>query len=143
LKYTFEGVENIAPLWPDSITVTPDPSLIVKYFLEKDVFSDDPFTPEIEPAVPFNLGLMIRNEGYGTARSMKITSGQPGNSLTFFITLLNCLSIEIIDNERGLLISFTIIGSQVGLQPASPSLVVTIGDLQPMTTQVVRYSNRC
>jgi hypothetical protein len=73
-----DGVENIAPLWPDTVTVAPDPALIVKYYLERDVFSDDPFTVEIEPAIPFNLGLMIRNEGYGTARNMKITSGQPG-----------------------------------------------------------------
>jgi hypothetical protein len=57
--------------------VIPDPVLVVKYFLEKLVFSDDPFTPQIEPPVPFTLGLMIRNEGYGIAKSMKITSGQP------------------------------------------------------------------
>jgi hypothetical protein len=74
-----DGVEVVSILWPDTITVKPDPILTVKYFLEKDVYSDDPFTPEIEPPIPFNLGTMIRNEGYGIAKDMKISSGQPGS----------------------------------------------------------------
>jgi hypothetical protein len=105
LKYVLDGVELINPLYPDSITVKPDPILVVKYFLQRDVYSDDPFTPEIEPAVnvpliisdhiipkiPFNLGMMLHNMGYGKASDMKITSGQP----------------QIIENTRGLLIRFT------------------------------------
>jgi hypothetical protein len=72
LKYTFEGVDNITPLWPDTITVVPESMLILKYFVEKDVFGD----------VPFNLGLMIQNEGYGTARNIKITSGRPSKVIS-------------------------------------------------------------
>jgi hypothetical protein len=80
LKYTLDGVEMVSILWPDTIVVTPDPILVVTYYLEKDVYSDDPFTPQKEPTVPFNLGLMIRNDGYGTAYDMRMTSGQPGMS---------------------------------------------------------------
>lgn len=78
MKYTIDGVEIVSKLWPDTITVKPDPVLLVSYYLEKEIYGDDPFTPEIEPPVPFNLGLMIRNNGFGTARDMKITSSQPG-----------------------------------------------------------------
>jgi hypothetical protein len=87
LRYTLDGVEVVSLLWPDTVTVTPDPVLMVDYYLEKDVYSDDPFTPEIEPPIPFNLGLMIRNAGFGIAYSMKITSGQPGND-TMIISML-------------------------------------------------------
>lgn len=73
-----DGIEVVSLLWPDTITVKPDPILVVKYFLERDVYSDDPFTLDIEPPIPFNLGMMIRNDGYGVAKEMKITSGQPG-----------------------------------------------------------------
>ncbi len=51
----------------------------------------------VEPTIPFSLGILITNDGYGAARDLKITSGQP----------------EIIDNEKGLLITFKIIGAQV------------------------------
>ncbi len=51
----------------------------------------------VEPTIPFSLGILIANDGYGEARDLKITSGQP----------------EIIDNEKGLLITFKIIGAQV------------------------------
>lgn len=139
-----DGVEVVSLLWPDTVTVTPDPALVVSYYLEKDVYSDDPFTPEIEPPVPFNLGLMIRNVGYGTAYNMRITSGQPGMimiidpvnqiiriSYIFFIS-------EITENEKGLLISFAITGAQLGINPISPSLIVNIGDLHPGNTTVIR-----
>jgi hypothetical protein len=56
-------------------------------------------------------GLMIRNVGYGTAYNMKITSGQP----------------NIVDNQKGLAVIFTIIGSQVGTRAITPSLTVDLG----------------
>jgi hypothetical protein len=46
--------------------------------------------------------------------------------------------LEIIENEKGLLISFRIIGAQVGTQPVSASLSLEIGDLLPKQTAVVR-----
>ena len=65
----------------------------------------------------------MRNAGHGTAHSLKITSGQP----------------EIIENERGLLINFMIIGANVGNEAISPSLTVMFGDLTPNTTKVARW----
>ena len=118
------GSENITvPLSPTPITVTPDPSLLVHYFWERNVVADNPFTDVVEPSVPFTLGVAVKNAGYGTAYSLQISSAQP----------------EIIDNERGLLISFMIIGANIGGERATPSLTVRFGDLAPNTTMVARW----
>ena len=118
------GGENITvPLLPTPITVRPDPSLTVHYFLERNVQGDDPLTEAREPSVPFTLVVAVKNVGYGVAHSLRISSGQP----------------EIIDNESELLIAFRIIGTNVGRQSISPSLTVTFGDLPPNTTSVARW----
>ncbi|MDM8538455.1 hypothetical protein QUF70_16995 [Desulfobacterales bacterium HSG17] len=79
------------------------PELVLDYVIPTDVYGDDAFTNEIEPFVPFPLGVRITN-GSGTAKSLKIESAQP----------------KIVENELGLLIGFEIQGSQVNCQPASP-----------------------
>jgi hypothetical protein len=68
--------------------VLPSPRLGPQYFHQRDVRSDDPFTDLIEPSIPFNLAVMVRNRGYGLARNFRITSAQP----------------QIVGNEKGLLI---------------------------------------
>lgn len=116
--------ENISvPLAPNPITVRPDPSLLVHYFWERYVVADNPFTEEVEPSVPFTLGVAVKNAGYGTANSLQISSAQP----------------EIIDNERGLLIDFKIVGANIGSANVTPSLTVMFGDLAPNTTMVARW----
>ena len=123
LGFTLDG-ENISiPLLPTLIIVRPDPSLLVHYFWEKNVIGDDPFSDPVEPSVPFTLGVAVKNAGYGTAYQIQITSGQP----------------EIIENEKGLLVNFMLIGANVGKQNISPSLTVTLGDLIPNTTIVARW----
>ena len=123
LSYMANGNKIDLPFVPTMITVFPDPSLIVHYFWEKNVISDDPFTEEIEPAVPFSLGVMIKNEGFGTAYSMKITSSQP----------------EIIENEKGLLISFKMVSSVLGNEKMPPSLAVDFEDIPPNVTKTARW----
>jgi len=114
LQYTIEGVEYIQNLAPDTITVKPDPQLYLKYFHSRDAFSDDPFTIPVEPAIPFQLGLLIENRGYGDANDVQIVSSQP----------------EIVENEKGLLINFAIIGSRLGNTPtASKTLNIEFGDI--------------
>ena len=117
------GESITIPLLPTVITVRPDPSLLVHYFWERYVVGDDPFTDEIEPSIPFTLGVAVKNVGHGTAYSLQITSGQP----------------EIIENERGLLVNFMIIGANIGRKGVSPSLTVMFGDLAPNTTVVARW----
>ncbi|MCK4660463.1 MAG: hypothetical protein KAV82_13155, partial [Phycisphaerae bacterium] len=122
-SYT-QGIESATiSLEPVLITVKPDPSLIVKYFWQRDVFSDDPFTEEIEPSEPFSLGLSMTNQGYGEACNVRVASGQP----------------KIIDNERGLIIAFELIGTEVGIEAFTPALNITLGDIAPSETVVARW----
>jgi len=122
-SYLQNGVTITIPLAPAAISVQPNPQLYVKYFHQRDVFADDPYTPEIEPSIPYSLGVMVQNHGYGMARDFKITSAQP----------------KIVDNEKGLLIDFKIIGAQVGNQPVAPSLTVDFGDIAPGEFKVGRW----
>lgn len=123
LEYTLNGAVFVIPLYPARITVLPNPSLHLNYFWQHDVYSDDPFTPEIEPAEPFTLGLILENRGAGAAGNVRITTSQP----------------EIVDNEKGLVIDFTIIGTQVNAEQVSPSLNVSLGDVEPGKTGVARW----
>ena len=123
LSYSVGGSDFSVPLLPDTITVKPNPSLVVHYFHEKYVRGDDPLTTDIEPIVPFTLAVMVMNAGYGVARALKISSAQP----------------EIIENEKGLLITFKIIGSQIGNKPMSPSLTVDFGDIDSFETKTARW----
>ena len=122
-SYHLDGENITVPFLPTPITVTPDPSLFVHYFWERYVVGDDPFTDAVEASVPFTLGVAVKNAGFGTAYDLQISSAQP----------------EIIENEKGLLVNFMIIGANIGDESVSPSLTVTFGDLEPNTTTVVRW----
>ncbi|XP_048252814.1 uncharacterized protein LOC124134850 [Haliotis rufescens] len=124
LSYTVDGSNFTIHLLPDTITVKPNPSLTINYFHEKYVQGDDPMTSEVvEPNVPFTLAVMVTNGAYGIARQLKITSAQP----------------EIIENERGLLISFKIIGAQLEKKPVRPSLSIDFGDIESFETKTARW----
>lgn len=115
LRYTEAGTQVTIPLAPASITVVPQPELFLDYFLQRDVISDDPFTDPIEPAEPFILGVQVRNEGFGEATNLSIESAQP----------------KIIENEKGLLIDFEIIGTSVNGAEVDRSLTAQFGNLAP------------
>lgn len=123
LSYTQEGFTVSIPLTSTPITVHPTPSLRVKYFHERDVFSDDPFTDEIEPAVPYSLGVFVQNFGRGTARNFRIISGEP----------------QIVENEKGLLIDFDLIATEVAGQNLLPSLTAEFGNLDPGGIGIARW----
>ena len=106
------------PVFPSTITVDPQANLQLNYFLQTDVIGDDPFTPQVEPSEPAVLGLLVTNVGGGTANNLSITTAQP----------------QIVQNEKGLLDTFQIIGTQVGNQSETPSLTVNFGDIAPGQT---------
>jgi len=118
ITYTQDGVNLTLPLFPAPITVKPDPLLQFHYFLQRNVYSDDPFTPEIEPSEPFPLGLLVVNKGAGTAHKLTITSSQP----------------KIVDNVKQLQIAFQLLGASVNGLPATPSLTAALGDIAPGKT---------
>jgi len=73
--------------------------------------------------VPFTLGFVVENDGYGTANSLQITSGQP----------------DIIATQHGLLVNFMFISAMIGNGSINPSLTVMFGDIQPGVTKVARW----
>jgi len=127
LTYTIGGEEHFTSVSPDYIFVKPMPELTLDYFLPSDVYGDDAFTPEIEPPVPFSLGVRAFNNGSGTAKDMKIDFAQP----------------TIVDNEQGLLIGFVIEGCEVQGQPAVPSLLADLGDIESNESVVARWVMTC
>jgi hypothetical protein len=123
LEYTLGGELQTTEVTPDFIRVKPLPRLSVDYFLTRDVYADDPFTPAVESAEPFTLGVRIRNNGYATARNIKIDSAQP----------------RIVENEQGLAIGFQIVSSQVNGRPVAPTLLVDFGDIGAEQAAVGRW----
>lgn len=92
LSYTdpFTRLTVTRDLYPVQLTVNPSPQLQLTYFMQRDVFSDDPLTDEVEPAMPTEFALLINNIGYGDAENVRLTTKEP----------------KIVDNEKGLLIDF-------------------------------------
>ena len=83
---------------PVTLTVNPSPDLQIDYFMQRNILGDDALTQDrVEPSVPAALGVRIDNQGYGDAKNVKLETAQP----------------EIVDNEKGLLIDFSIIGSSL------------------------------
>ncbi|MFM6729460.1 MAG: S8 family serine peptidase, partial [Dolichospermum sp.] len=124
LSYLESGKTITVPLLSSPVTVYPQAELYLDYFHQRDVFADDPFTDDIvETSVPYSLAVLIRNEGKGDAKNLRITSGQP----------------KIVENEKGLLIDFQIIGSEVNGQGVTPSLTVNFGDIKAGKTAVADW----
>jgi hypothetical protein len=113
----------VIPFQPVPITVYPDPRLNVKYFHQRDVLGDDPFTPLIEPSVPYSLAVLVQNAGHGSAQNVRITSAQP----------------RIVDNDKGLLIDFKIIATEVAGRNPTPSLTLDFGDIDPGQLVIGRW----
>ncbi|GAA5481053.1 fibronectin type III domain-containing protein [Haloferula sargassicola] len=113
IRYVQDGLPISVPVSATPITVSPDAALSLKYFHQRDVISDDPHTDPVEPAVPYYLAVQVTNSGAGAARNLSITSAQP----------------EIVENEKGLLIDFNILSTQVDDLPADPTLSAQFGDI--------------
>lgn len=110
--FTGEVVDN--ELFPVTLTVNPSPDLYIDYFMQRDIYGDDALTEPIEPMIPAELAVMIDNRGAGDAYSVNIESAQP----------------EIIENEKGLLIDFNIVGSSLSGHPVQLGLLdVDFGDI--------------
>ncbi|MDR1529857.1 MAG: DUF11 domain-containing protein [Burkholderiales bacterium] len=124
LDYILNGEESSVDVTPDYIVVKPQPLLDLDYFLAGEVYADDAFTPEIEPPIPFTLGVRMKNVGGGAANKVSIESAQP----------------KIVENKQGLLIDFKIIDSYVSDQPAGKTLLIDFGDIASNTAKVGRWN---
>jgi hypothetical protein len=123
VSYKTNGELTEIDIAPDNITVLPQPELALDYFLPADVYGDDPLTVEIEPIVPFTLGVRVKNDGLGDANKLKISSSQP----------------KIVDNQLGLFIDFKLIGSFVNDDAVQPTLKLDFGNIEAGTSKVGRW----
>ena len=124
LSYKQNGQILTIPLEALPITVRPDAALYLKYFLQRDVISDDPFTPELEPSVPFWLATMVENKGAGVARNLTLSAPE----------------ITILDNEKGLLVQFNVLQTLLDGRPLSPTLTASFGDVAPGQRSTALYA---
>jgi hypothetical protein len=123
LSYEQDGQLITVPLLSTPVTVYPQAELYLDYFQERNVYGDDPFTEATEISEPFSLGVLVQNKGFGAANDLSITSAQP----------------KIIENEKGLLIDFDIIGSQVNNEAVTPSLSADFGTIGAGETAVADW----
>lgn len=93
----YTGLTVTRSLNPVTLTVKPSPNLNLTYFMQRDVFGDDPLTETVEPSKEAEFSLLVNNIGYGDASDLRMMTGQP----------------QIIDNQKGLKIDLEIISSQL------------------------------
>ena len=94
----YTGLTVTRELNPVTLTVKPSPELDLTYFMQRDVYGDDPLTTDVvEPMVPAEFSLLINNIGNGDATNVRMVTNQP----------------EIVDNEKGLLVDFEILSAQL------------------------------
>lgn len=118
------GEKVSAKLFPVTLQVNPSPDLVLHYFMQRDIIGDDPLTEKVEPMVPAEMSLLIKNEGYGTAKNVQVQSMQP----------------EIIENRKGLLIDFEMIGSRMNNQPKQLGLLnIDFGSIAPQKAMVGQW----
>ena len=102
----FTGELITQKLFPDYLTVRPSPNLVLDYFMQRDIYGDDPLTEEVEPMEDAEFALIIDNQGYGDANNVTLVTNQP----------------SITENESGLLIDFEFVKYQLNGEETSPTL---------------------
>ncbi|XP_070539074.1 uncharacterized protein [Ptychodera flava] len=112
LTYNLSDTMWTVSLLPDLITIRPDYRLYVHYFMTQEITVYES-TSEQE-YMPFNLAVLIKNDGYDDAKNLKISSSRP----------------EILSKENMQLIQFEIVSTMVGAELTVPSFVISFGDLQ-------------
>ena len=129
-RYVNEATGSAAEvvLLPIALSVNPCPRLALHYFMQRDVYGDNPLTADVvEPTEPAQLSLLVVNGGAGTAWNMRINSLEP----------------EIVENEKGLAIDFRYAGAVVnGVSQAAAERVV-LGDIAPGATAQARWNLEC
>ena len=85
-------------LYPVSLQVKPSPELDLTYFMQRDIYGDNPLTPDVvEPVVPSEFSVLIHNKGNGDANNVRMITQKP----------------RIVENEKGLMVDFDIVSSSL------------------------------
>ncbi|MEI8115396.1 MAG: carboxypeptidase-like regulatory domain-containing protein, partial [Bacteroidia bacterium] len=120
----FTGITVTKPLLPVTLDVNPSPDLWLHYFMQRDILGDDPLTKKIEPIVPAEFDVMVQNNGFGTAKNVRIESAQP----------------KIVENQKGLAINFALIGSNLNGQPRQLGLTnIDFGNIAPKKATIGQW----
>lgn len=107
----FSGLLVTREIASVDILVNPAPDLDLTYFVQRDVFGDDPLTDNVvEPTKPAEFALIIHNKGNGNAKNVQFATAQP----------------EIVENEKGLVVNYSIVSSQLNGQEATLALGGTV-----------------
>lgn len=107
----FSGLLVTREIAPVDILVNPAPDLDLTYFVQRDVFGDDPLTDNVvEPTKPAEFALVIHNKGNGNAKNVQFATAQP----------------EMVENEKGLVVNYSIVSSQLNGQEATLALGGTV-----------------
>ena len=122
LSFDDSSGQQTVKLTPVTIDVLPQPQLTLDYFWADDVLGPDPFNPQ-EPSQPFIIGVEVHNVGMGAADNLTIQSAQP----------------QIIDNQSGLLVNFTIVGSSVDGASEGDTLTANFGNLAAGATDTAVF----
>ena len=110
-------------LYPVSLEVKPSPELDLTYFMQQDIYGDNPLTKDVvEPIIPAEFSVLIHNKGKGDATNVRMLTKQP----------------KIVENEKGLMVDFAIVSSSLNggeKAMALDSLIATqFGDIPAGTS---------
>ena len=110
--YFYDGEQDQArSLYPCSLTVKPSPELDLTYFMQRDLYGDNPLTEDVkEPIIPAEFTLLVHNKGLGEAQNVKVITHQP----------------EVVENEKGLAVDFSIVSSSLNGKNKSLALATDI-----------------
>lgn len=98
LAFNDGATDQTRSLFPVSLQVKPSPDLDLTYFMQRDIYGDNPLTEDvIEPVVPAEFSVLIHNKGNGDANNVRMITQQP----------------QIVDNQKGLMIDFAILSSSL------------------------------
>ena len=126
----FTSEKATMSLTPVTLTVSPSPYLHLDYFVQRDVYADDPFTSDVvEASMPAELAVLIRNVGAADARNVTVASIQP----------------EVVENEKGLATTFALKDYTLDEMALNGELAygglknVTIGTIAPTESKVAQW----
>ncbi|EHG23770.1 hypothetical protein HMPREF9332_00584 [Alloprevotella rava F0323] len=111
LNFTADGESRSRNLWPVKLQVKPSPELDLTYFMQRDIYGDNPLTKDVvEPVVPAEFSVLIHNKGRGEATNVRILKEQP----------------KVVENAKGQNVNFAIVASSLNGQPQALALDSTI-----------------
>ena len=117
-------------LSPIPLQVNPSPILNLDYFIQRDVYGDDPFTEDVvEPSMPAEFAVLVRNTGYGDAKNVRIDTVQP----------------KVIENTKGVAIDFELkdyimdASALNGVSACLPLQNVNLGTIESQKNAVAQW----